>query len=62
MKAFKCSFPIYLAFNMSTLCSERTTRPETIFFSVDFRAENKRNIVNRLVFIVTIYHAVGVTF
>ena len=36
IKAFKCSFPIYLAFKMSIRCSERTTQSETIFFRVDF--------------------------
>ena len=46
MKAFKCSFLIYLAFSMSIRCSERTTQPEKKNFSVDFRAENKRNVVN----------------
>ena len=30
MKTFKCSF------NMSIRCSERTTQPETIIFSIDF--------------------------
>ena len=28
MKAFKCSFSIYLAFSMSIRCSERTIQPE----------------------------------
>ena len=32
----KCSFPIDFAFSMSIWCSERTTQPETILFSVDF--------------------------
>ena len=36
MRTFKCPFPVDLAFNMSIRCSERTTQPETIFFSVDF--------------------------
>ena len=36
MKTFRCSFPIDLAFNVSMRCSECTTQPETIFFSVDF--------------------------
>ena len=36
MKMFRYSFPIDFAFNMSMRCSERTTLPETIFYSVDF--------------------------
>ena len=32
----KCSFPVNFVFNMSTWCSDRSTQPETIFFSVDF--------------------------
>ena len=36
MKAFKYSFPIHFAFNMSIRCSERATQPETIFFNVNF--------------------------
>ena len=36
MRTFKCPFPVDLAFNMSIRCSDRTTQPETIFFSVDF--------------------------
>ena len=39
MKIFRCSFPIDVAFNMSTRYSERTTQLETICFSVDFFVE-----------------------
>ena len=42
-KTFKCFFPIDFAFNMSMQCSERTPKPETIFYSVDFLAV----IINR---------------
>ena len=34
MKAFKCYFPIWF------WCSECTTQPETMFFSVDFLCDN----------------------
>ena len=37
-KTFECSFPVDFAFNMPMRCSERTPKPETIFYSVDFLA------------------------
>ena len=36
MKTFKSSFPIDFTLNMSIQCSERTTQPEALLFSVDF--------------------------
>ena len=50
MKTFKCSFPIDFAFNMSIRCSERTTQPETIYFSVNFLV-----VIINLYFFVCLY-------
>ena len=36
MKTFKCSFSVDFLFNMWIRCSECTTQPEAMFYSVDF--------------------------